>query len=73
MPQEHAEIRGAASLFICRGHMTDRAVMTGASRDLAVLGDHLAVLGVLSRVIASSEAAVSPSQALPFVVAHGRY
>jgi hypothetical protein len=32
--------------------------MTGASRDLAVLGEHLAVLGVLSRVIASSEAAV---------------
>jgi len=58
MPQEHAEIRGAASLCICRGHMTDRAVMTGASRDLAVLGEHLAVLGALSRVIASSEAAV---------------
>jgi hypothetical protein len=47
--------------------------MTSASRDLAVLGEQLAVLGVPSHVTVSSEAAVLMAGRDLVTVAHGRY
>ena len=47
--------------------------MTSASRDLAVLGEQLAVLGVPSHVTVSSEAAVLIAGRDLVTVAHGRY
>src|ERR1035441_5292222 len=58
MRQEHAESQARPAPAPLRGHATGRAVMTSASRDLAVLGEQLAVLGVPSHVTVSSEAAV---------------
>lgn len=47
--------------------------MTSASRDLTVLGEQLAVLGVPSHITVSSEAAVLIAGHDLVAVAHGRY
>ena len=73
MRQEHAESQARPAPAPLRGHATGRAVTTSASRDLAVLGEQLAVLGVPSHVTVSSEAAVLIAGRDLVTVAHGRY